>query len=139
MKRSIIILVVLQVVVINLALAQKPAIVTSDKAGWHKIGEVTASFKTETESIAVLGADRFKAIKLKATDAPINIDRVTVTYESGEMQEIPVSHELNMGAETKVFDLTRPSDDIKTVNFTYKSMPNNSNNDKAHIELYGLK
>jgi hypothetical protein len=138
MKRSIIILIVFQAVIINLALAQKPEIVTSNKAGWHKIGEVTASFKKETESIAVLGADKFKAIRLKATDAPINIDRVTVTYESGEMQEIPVGHELNRDAETKVFDLTRPTDDIKTVNFTYKSIPN-SNNDKAHIELYGLK
>jgi hypothetical protein len=138
MKRSIIILIVLQAVIFNLALAQKPAIVTSDKAGWHKIGEVTASFKKETESIAVMGADKFKAIKLKATDAPINIDRVTVTYESGEMQEIPVGNELNRDSETKVFDLTRPTDDIKTVNFTYKSMPND-NNDKAHIELYGLK
>jgi hypothetical protein len=138
MKRSIIILVVLQAVIINLALAQKPGIVTSKKAGWHKIGETTASFKTETKSIAVMGADKFKAIKLKVTDAPINIERVTVTYESGEMQEIPVSNELNKGAETKVLELKRPADDIKTVNFTYKSLPN-YNNDKAHVELYGLK
>jgi hypothetical protein len=138
MKKSIIILVVIQAVIINLTLAQKPEIVTSNKTGWHKIGEVTASFKTKTESIAVWGADKFKAIRLKTTDAPINIERLTITYESGEIQEIPVSHELNKGAETKVFDLTRPSDDIKTVNFTYKSLPN-YNNDKAHVELYGLK
>jgi hypothetical protein len=120
------------------ALAQKPEVVVSDKPGWHKIGEVTASFKMKNESIVVMGADEFKAIKLKVTDAPIDIENVTVYYESGNSQEIPVKGMLQSGAETKVFDLDRPTDDLKKVSFTYKSEPN-YRGDKAHVELYGQK
>lgn len=63
----------------NMAFAQDPGIVTSSKPGWHKIGEVKADFKKENESIVVMGADQFKSIKLKVTDAPISINKVLYT------------------------------------------------------------
>ena len=74
------------------AFAQEPGIVTSSKPGWHKIGDVKASFSTEQESISVIGADKFKSIKLKVTDAPINIQKLQVYYESGEVEDISVDH-----------------------------------------------
>ncbi len=118
--------------------AQKPAVVISDKPGWHKIGEITADFDMDTESISVLGADEFTAIKLKATDAPINIERLQVFYESGDMEEINVRSQINENAETSVINLKHPEGDIKKVTFTYKTAPN-SKDEKAEIELYGLK
>jgi hypothetical protein len=138
MKKIALVSLVLLFGVAISALAQEPNIVASRKPGWHKIGEVTASFKMETESIAVLGADEFKSIKLKVTDAPINIENVIVYYESENTQEIPVKGMLQAGAETTVFDLDRPSEEIKKISFTYKSEPN-YRGDKAHVELYGLK
>jgi hypothetical protein len=138
MKRSIVTLVLLlQVLIFNQLFAQKPEVAISNKAGWHKIGEVTASFKQEDQSISVMGKDKFKAIKLKVTDAPIDIEKAVVHYESGDTQELPVSHMLNMGEETKTFDLSK-TDGIKTVSFTYRTKAND-NHDKAHVELYGLK
>jgi hypothetical protein len=137
MKKTIVLLIVF-VAYVHVALAQEPAVVASDKPGWHKIGEVKASFKTESESIAVLGKDEFKSIKLKVTDAPINIDKVIVYYENEQMQEVPVNGTLAAGAETKVFDLQHPSEEIKKVTFTYRSEPN-YRGEKAHVELYGLK
>jgi dihydrofolate reductase len=122
----------------NQAMAQDPGIVTSDKAGWHKIGEVKANFKLENESIVVMGADRFKSIKLKVTDAPINIEKVTVYYESGDAEELSVRNELKAGAETRVLDLKGNDRELKKVVFSYKTLPN-AKNDKAHVELYGLK
>jgi hypothetical protein len=118
--------------------AQKPAVVASNAPGWHRIGQVNASFKMQNESISVLGADKFNAIKLKVTDAPINIERVQVFYESGDMQEVTVSNKLQPGAETRVIDLDGTNREIKKVTFTYRTLPN-SNNDKAEVELYGLK
>jgi hypothetical protein len=138
MKKIALILSVLLLGVMSSIMAQEPAIVASKKPGWHKIGEVTASFKMETESIVVLGADEFKSIKLKVTDAPINIEDVVVYYESGKSQQIPVRGTLASGAETAVFKLDRPTDDLKKISFTYKSEPN-YRGDKAHVELYGLK
>jgi len=122
----------------NFALAQDAGVVVSTKPGWHKIGEVKASFKMENESISVLGADKFKSIKFKVTDAPINIENVEVLYEDGESENINIRNELKAGAETRVIDLKGAPRDIKKVVFTYKTEPN-AKNDKAHVELYGLK
>jgi hypothetical protein len=118
--------------------AQKPAVVMSDKQGWQRIGQVTANFKTTSESIVVMGADNFQAIKLKVKDAPINIERLQVFYESGDMEEIEVSSELKEGAETTVMNLKNPTQDIQKVAFTYRTLPNQKG-DKADVELYGLK
>lgn len=120
------------------AQAQKPAVVADNEPGWKHIGQVTASFKTTSESIIVLGADEFQAIKLKVLEAPIQIDRVQVFYESGQMEELDVKSQLKEGAETRVINLSNPKRDIKKVAFTYKTLPNSSG-DKADVELYGLK
>jgi hypothetical protein len=138
MKKVAVIFFVLFAVLVKFSYAQDPGVVVSSKPGWHKIGEVKASFKMENESISVLGADRFKSIKLKVTDAPINIERVQVFYESGDMEEIPVKSELKAGAETRTIDLKGNSKELKKVVFTYKTVPN-AKDEKAHVELYGLK
>jgi hypothetical protein len=118
--------------------AQKPAVMSSDKAGWHKIGETTASMKTEKDEISVMGADKFRSIKIRVTDAPVHIASLAVYYESGDAEEINVNSDMKAGQESKVFELKNANRPLKKVGFVYKSMPN-ANNDKAHIELYGMK
>jgi hypothetical protein len=138
MKRALVVMVVaLQALVFNQVFAQKPEVAISNKAGWHKIGEVTASFKEEKDEISVMGKDKFKSLKLKVTDAPIDIEKATVYYESGETQDLSMNNSLQTGQETKTFDL-KNTDGIKKVSFTYKTPPN-AKHDKAHVELYGLK
>ena len=138
MKKAVLVLAVLFAVLLNSAFAQEPSVMLSDKPGWHKIGEVKADFKMENESIAVLGADKFKSILLKVTDAPINIERVQVFYESGQMEEFDVKNELKANSETRKIDLKDGTQEIKNVTFTYKTVPNQQE-EKAHVELYGLK
>jgi hypothetical protein len=136
MKRLSGVLVVMTVLVQSV-LAQKPSIVTKKGSGWQKIGETTASFKMQNESIAVLGADEFQAIKLKVVDAPLNIERLQVFYESGKMEDIDVKSQLKAGAETQSFSL-KNDEGIRKVAFTYKTVPN-SRGEKAQVELLGLK
>jgi hypothetical protein len=119
-------------------LAQKPAIVMGDEQGWQKIGETVASFKSQDESIVVIGADEFSAIKLKVEDAPLHIERLQVFYESGEMEEIDVKKEIQPGEESDVFQLENPKRDIQKVAFTYNTVPN-SEGEKADVQLHGLK
>ena len=118
--------------------AQKPAVVISNEPGWHKIGEITADFNMDSESISVHGADEFTAIKLKVTDASLNIERLQVFYESGDMEEINLRSQINENAESSVINLKHPDRDIQKVTFTYKTVPN-ATEDKAEVELYGLK
>src|SRR5688572_14984670 len=138
MKKIILVFFAMSALLINTAFAQEPGIMLSDKPGWHKIGEVKADFKMENESISVLGKDKFKSILLKVTDASINIEGIQVFYESGDMEEFNVKNELKAGAETRKLDLKGGAPEIKKVTFTYKTVPNQQN-EKAHVELYGLK
>ena len=138
-KLFVVFAVLLLAAKIDVMFAQDPGIVTSSKPGWHKIGETNANFKTENESIIVLGADKFKAIKLKITEAPVNIQSLQVFYESGEVEEITVKNEIPAGGETREIDLKNGvTKELKKVVFTYKTLPNRQD-EKAHIELYGLK
>ena len=138
MKKIILVFFAMSALLINTAFAQEPSIMLSDKPGWHKIGEVKADFKMENQSISVLGKDKFKSILLKVTDAPINIEGIQVFYESGDMEEFDVKNELKAGAETKKLDMKGGGQEIKKVTFTYKTIPNQQD-EKAHVELYGLK
>jgi hypothetical protein len=117
---------------------QKPAVVTDNDPGWRKIGETSASFKMQNESIAVLGADEFSAIKIKVKDAPLVIERLQVFYESGDMEQIDVRSHVNANGESRVINLKHPDRDIQKVAFTYKTEAN-SRGEKADVELYGLK
>jgi hypothetical protein len=138
MKKVILVFFVMSAMLVNTAFAQEPSIMLSDKPGWHKIGEVKADFKMENQSISVMGKDQFKSILLKVTDAPINIEGIQVFYESGDMEEFDVKNELKAGAETKKLDMKGGAQQIKKVTFTYKTLPNQQD-EKAHVELYGLK
>jgi hypothetical protein len=136
--KKLIILFVAAVACSSLANAQDAGIVASNKPGWHKIGDVRANFTTESESIMVLGRDKFKSVKLKVADAPITISNVVVVYDDDKTQEIPVSASIEMGGESNVYTLKDQNKAIKKVTFTYKSEPNDKDK-KALVELYGLK
>jgi hypothetical protein len=77
-------------------------------------------------------------LKFKVIDAPINIDRIQVFYESGDMEEINARHALSKGAESPSFSLKYPGKDIKKVEFTYRTVAN-TKGEKSELELYGLK
>lgn len=118
--------------------AQKPAVVASNEPGWTHIGQTTASFKMQNESIVVLGADEFSAIKLKVEDADLNIERLQVFYESGDMEEINVRDHFGEGTESRAIRLKHPDRDIQKVVFTYKT-ESTATGEKADVNLYGLK
>ncbi len=84
----------------------------------------------------MVGADKFSSIRLKVTDAALNLVMLQVYYEGGEVEDIPVKSELKAGAETRLIAVKGKP--LKKVSFTYKTLPN-SESDKAHIELWGLK
>jgi hypothetical protein len=118
--------------------AQKPAVVGTNEPGWTHIGHLTASFKKQSESISVLGADEFTSLRIKISEAAIHIERMQVFYESGDMEDISLREHFANGAESRSITLKHPERDIKKVAFTYHSVEN-AEGDKADIDLYGLK
>ena len=120
------------------ASAQMPAVVTSDKAGWHKLGELSVSFQTERDEILVVGKDKFKSLRILVKYQAVYIASMVVYYENGDTEDIAVNSEMQAGKESQVFNLKGGSREIKKITFVYKTA-SNASDEKAHVEVYGLK
>jgi len=118
-------------------LAQDPKVVISDKDGWHKIGETKVDFKTETDKILVIGANRFSSIKIKVTEAPINLESFVIYFDNDEKQTVSLEQEFNSPGETKEVAFGSEKN-VKRIEFRYKTI-GKSLNKKAHVELWGFK
>lgn len=115
-----------------------PAVVLSDKTGWQKIAERTVDFAKDRDEVLVLGADRFASIKLKVTDAPVELLNLQIFYEDGEKQDVWVNSPIEVSGETRVIALNGGERDIQKISFEYKTLKNR-NDEKAHVEIWGLK
>ncbi len=73
---------------------------------WRIIGRTHADHGADHDSIIVQGPfDNFSKIKLKVTDAPLNMQRMVVTYDNGAPDRIDVRENIPQGGESRVIDL----------------------------------
>ena len=138
MKKVIMMTLLAVALIANMAQAQKPVVVVSDKTGWHRICRTIVNFKTDRDQIVVLGADRFSAIKFKVKKAPINLIDLEVFYESGDVQKINVNTVIKSQGESRVIDLNGGERNLKKIVFIYKTLPNRRDV-RGHVEIFGLK
>lgn len=136
--KKVVMMMMLAVASCGAAFAQKPEVITSDKTGWHKIGETTVDFKKDNDEIVLFGADRFATIKFKVTDAPIDLISLEIVYESGDNQMVSVNMPIKAPGESRTIDLKGGERNVKKIKFVYKTLPNHKD-EKAHVEIYGLK
>ena len=119
--------------------SQQTAVIASDTAGWCKIGVTTVDFQRDRDEILVLGADRFKSIKFKVIEAPLDLKDLEVYYESGNKQDIKINESIKAAGESRVIDLEGGEQrNLKKIVFVYKTLPNR-NDVNAHVEVWGLK
>ncbi len=98
--------------------AQQPGGVLSDKTGWHKIAETIVDFTRERDEVAILGADRFAAIKFRVTDAPIDFINAEIFYEKGDSQYVALRSPIAAPGETRAIDLKNGAErDLKKISF----------------------
>ena len=138
MKKEIKIILLSMIGTIGYAQAQTPAVIASDKTGWHKIAETTVDFKKDHDEVKVVGADRFAAIQFKVEDAPIDLISLEVYYENGYKQDIVVNTPIYANTKSRVIDLNGGERSLDKIVLVYKTLPN-SKDDKAHVEIWGIK
>jgi hypothetical protein len=133
-------LVAALIAVCNLAIAQKPAVVATDKTGWHKIAETTVDFQKDKDEVMVMVADRFASLKFRVDIAPIEISSIDVMFEEGDSQNIPVMLTTkNAGEETREVELKGAAErSIKKIVLHYKTLANRQDK-KAKVEIWGRK
>jgi hypothetical protein len=121
------------------ASAQQTTVVSADTSGWYKIGQANVDFKRDRDEIVILGADKFKSIKLKVINAPINLKDLEIFFETGNKQDVKINASLKAAGESEVIDLEKGEQrSIKKIVFVYKTLANNMDV-KAYIEVWGLK
>ncbi|MEO8711872.1 MAG: hypothetical protein ABI405_07115 [Parafilimonas sp.] len=104
----------------------------------QKIGETTVAFKTEKAVITIANPDNFKSLSIIATNAPVHIDNITVVYETGDPEVIPIRYDFRTGIASRAIDLQNSQLKIKEVDLAYKAVSNRTDS-TAHIEIWGLK
>jgi hypothetical protein len=138
--KKIIMTLSLQAICLGALIAQKPAVVVNDKAGWHKIGETTVDFQKDHDEVAVLLADRFATLKFRVTESPIELLDIDVIFKEGDKQNIRIGYAIKTaGSESREIDLKGGAErDIKSIAFRYKTVENRADK-KARVEIWGKK
>ena len=106
---------------------------------WQVIGKVQADHTADHDAIIVKGPyDNFRKIKFIVTDAPVNIDRLVVTYDNGDPDRIPVRDSIAQGGESRVIDLEgKGTRSIRKIEFWYDTK--GSGKGKADVTVFGMK
>jgi hypothetical protein len=106
---------------------------------WRVIGTARASHAADHDTLVVAGPfDDFRAIKFKVTGAPLNMQRVVVTYENGEPDRLNVRHNIAQGGESRTIDLRGAGKRrIRRIDFWYdtKGLANR----EAAVTVLGMK
>jgi len=136
---SLIILMAMTCSIFTAVFAQK--IATPRKAppgAWVVIGTTHANHTADHDFIEVKGpGDNFRKLKFKVTDAPLNLNKMVVTYDNGVPDNIEVRQNIAKGGESRVIDLKGGKRSIKRIDFWYDTK--GLFNGKADVTIFGMK
>jgi hypothetical protein len=106
---------------------------------WRLIGQVHADHSRDHDTIVVRGPyDNFRRIKIRVTDAPLDITRMVVTYDNGRPDVIAIRHTIRRGGESRAIDLRGAGKrSLRKVEFWYDTK--GWLQGKADVTLYGMK
>ena len=117
--------------------------VRQPKAGvigsWRLLGTVQAKLVADHDIIVVAGPyDFFRKLKFKVTDAPLDMQRMIITYDGGGLPEnINIRFNIPQGGESRIIDLQGGRRKIRTVEFWYKT--SSLFRGRADLTLFGMK
>ena len=103
------------------------------------IGTLEANFTADHDTLVVRGPfDDFRRIKLKVTNAGLNLQRMVVVYENGQPEQITVRANIPKGGESRQIELAGGGKRrIRRIDFWYDTK--GILNGKAHLTVFGMK
>lgn len=110
-----------------------------DGGDWRLLGTTHADRSADHDAIVVAGPfDNFRKLKFKVTDAPLQITRMTVTYDNGQVEKIDTRFEIPQGGESRLIDLKGGSRSLRRVDFWYDTKGGLFKG-KSDVTLFGRK
>ena len=103
------------------------------------IGQTEANFGTDHDTIVVRGpADNFRALKVKVTDAGLNMNYMMVVYDNGQPDRIEIRQDIPKNGESRVLDLKGIGQrSIRRIDFWYDTK--GVIRGKANVTVLGMK
>ena len=94
--------------------------------------------KPTSARTAIHGNDNFRKLRFKVTDAPLDLQRLVVTYESGEPDTIAFAQSIPKGGWSRDIDLKASGTrSIRRVDFWYST--HGKGEGKSEVELEGQR
>jgi hypothetical protein len=106
---------------------------------WRLLGTTHARHTADHDNIIIAGPfDYFRKLKFKVTDAPLNMQRMVVTYDDGGLPEkIDTRFNIPKGGESRIIDLRGGKRKLRSVEFWYDTK--GFLNGQADVTLFGMK
>lgn len=106
------------------------------KGPWELLGMRKVNYSLDRDEIIVTRAEGiFTALKVKVKKAPINMQKLVVTFGNGEVEELELRNNFAAGSESRVIDLPGNKRVIKKIVFWYDTK--NIANRKGIVEVWG--
>lgn len=112
--------------------------VTHGNVGWRQLGTTIVNFTVDKDVITLAGNDWFRQLKFQVVDAAVEMLNMTVVYETGVPQNIPLRFVIPRGGESRLIDLAGGERKLRRVEFTYKSGAPGYHG-RSKVILFGLK
>jgi hypothetical protein len=122
------------------AQAQKGVHPHAGSAGtWKLIGQTHAAHSADNDAIIVQGPfDNFRKLKFRVTDAPLNMQHMVVTYDTGAPDKIEIRQNIAQGGDSRAIDLRGVGKrSIRRIDFWYDTQGFLSG--KADVTVFGMK
>ena len=110
--------------------------VNKNDGAWRLLGDKKVGFGVDHDEI-VFGnwGDDVRQVKLKVTDGPLKMYDMTIHFDNGTSQEIPLKKQFPQGSESRVIDLNGGLRHLSRISFTYETR--GFAKGKARIAVWG--
>jgi Protein of unknown function (DUF2541) len=105
--------------------------------GWKVIGDKVADYRPDRDVLIVSGNDVFTKLKIKISNAPLNMFDMDVVFENGEKQNFNLQQNFRQGEWSRVLDLNGNKRRIEKIIFKYDTK--NVGKGKAKVVVYGRR
>lgn len=94
----------------------------SGRGSWFFLGDKTVGFGVDHDVI-VFGnwKDDVRQIKLKITEGPLKMYRMTIHFDNGGTQGVELRNRFAQGSESRVIDMAGGLRHLKKISFTYET------------------
>ena len=94
----------------------------SEAGAWFFLGDKRVGFGVDHDVIHFGNwRDDVRQIKLKITDGPLKMYDMKIYFDNGNIQDVPLRHRYNIGAESRVIDLDGGLRHLSKIEFWYET------------------